>query len=63
MNYTEISNDELAKAIALLVRPDWLSDRAVMIAILRALKITPQKVRKQLEKGVPAHKGPYIFNV
>lgn len=61
MDYTEFSNEELAEAVRLLVRPEWLGDRAVMIGILRALEITPERVREQLKSGKPDHNGPLLL--
>lgn len=60
MDYTEISTEDLAKAITLLVRPEQLSDRGVMIAVLRALEISPKDVRDVVECGEPAFEGAHI---
>jgi len=60
-DYTEFSNEDLAQAVRLLVRPEWISDRAVMIAILRALDFTPEVVRKQLASGKPLHDEPPLL--
>ena len=60
MDYTEFSNQDLAKAISLIVRPEQLSDRAVMIAVLRALEISPKDVREAVEFGEPAFEGAHI---
>ena len=57
-DYTEFSNEELAQAVRLLVRPDLLGDRAVLIGILRALDYTPDIVREHLRQNKPNHDGP-----
>lgn len=60
MDYSQFTDEELAQAIGLLVRPEWLRERAVMIAILAALDYTPECVKEQLDDGKPLHDGQLL---
>lgn len=59
-DYSKFSDAELMQAVELLVRPEWLRERAVMIAILAALDYTPACVQEQLDEGKPLHDGKLL---
>ena len=60
MDYNKFSDDELARAIELMVAPDELMSRQIMTAILAAAEYTPQEVEEQLESGEPLNDGPHL---
>ena len=60
MDYDKFSDDELARAIELMVTPAELMSRHVMTAILAAAEYTPQEVEEQFESGEPLNDGPCL---
>ena len=54
------SDDELLRAVGLMVRPEWLRERAVMVAILRVLDYNGEDVAEVLAGGQPLHDGPQL---
>ena len=59
-SYSKFTTEELVRAVELLVSPDELCERDVLIAILSALELRPQDVVDQLRQGVPLNAGPVL---
>lgn len=59
-DYSKFSDAELLHAVELLVSPDELCERQVLIAILNALEFQPQDVKEQLREGMPLNAGPVL---
>lgn len=57
MEFTELTADQLRRAIELMVAPEWLNDPAVMIAILKACDFTQEDVSDQLDSGQQLNAG------
>lgn len=60
-SFEELSNDELKQGVELLVRPEELSEREVLIAILKTLEFTPGDVKHQIEEGEVLHAGARLI--
>ena len=60
MKFDELSMDELKRGVELLVSPDELCEREVMIAILSSLGFIPQDVLDQIKEGRPLNAGPVL---
>ncbi len=56
-DWHEIDDVQLCKALTLMVRPEWLRERKVAIAMLEALDYKPDDVREVLAGGQPLHDG------
>lgn len=59
-NFENLSDAELARGIELLVSPEELRSRPVMLAILKAADFTPEEVADQIAEGVPVFAGPAV---
>jgi hypothetical protein len=55
--WDRIGDAGLARALGLMVRPEWLRERAVAIAILEALDYSPEDVEEALAGGEQLHDG------
>jgi hypothetical protein len=60
-SFEELSTDELKQGVELLVRPEELSERDVLIAILKTLEFTPGDVKHQIEEGEVLHAGTRLM--
>ncbi|MPN04701.1 hypothetical protein SDC9_151946 [bioreactor metagenome] len=60
MSYETLSDEQLIRAIELMVTSDDLISRTVMVAILSALEYSPEEVKEQLESGEPLNAGPML---
>lgn len=54
-SFSKFSNAELRHAIELMIAPEDLGERQVMIAILRSMDFTAEEVRDQLDENEPLH--------
>lgn len=59
-DYETLSEDQLIRAIELMVTPDDLMSRVVMAAILSSLEYSPEEVAEQLESGERLNDGQMI---
>lgn len=59
-DYEALSEDQLIRAIELMVTPDDLMSRVVMAAILSSLEYSPEEVAEQLESGERLNDGQMI---
>lgn len=59
-DYETLSEDQLIRAIELMVTPDDLMSRVVMAAILSSLEYSPEEVSEQLESGDSLNDGQMI---
>lgn len=59
-NFELMTNEDLAHAIELMVPPEELKSRQVMIAILKAADLTAQEVREQIITGEKLFEGPAV---
>ena len=50
-DFESFTNDELARAIELMVAPEELRSRQIMIAILKAADFTAREVKDQIFCG------------
>ena len=57
LSFESLTDDQLFKGVELLVAPEELSERCVLIAILNALEFRPQDVVDQIEVGTPLNAG------
>ena len=60
-NFGDLTTEQLQQAVRLLVRPEWLRERAVLAAILEALDYNAEDAREVLATGQPLHSdGPLL---
>ena len=59
-NFEKFTDEELARAIELMVPPQELKSRSVMIAILRAAEYSAHEARNQILEGKPLFDGPSV---
>lgn len=59
-DYETLSEDQLIRAIELMVTPDDLMSRVVMAAILSSLEYSPEEVAEQIESGERLNDGQMI---
>ena len=59
-SFSKFSNAELRHAIELMIAPEDLGERQVMIAILKAMDFTEQEVADQLADNEYLHSGPHL---
>lgn len=59
-NFELMTDQDLARAIELMVPPEELKSRQVMIAILKAADLTAQEVREQIIVGEKLFDGPSV---
>lgn len=57
-NFGDLTTEQLQQAVRLLVRPEWLRERAVLAAILEALDYNAEDAKEVLASGQPLHDGP-----
>ena len=55
--YKNFTDEELARAIELMVTPEELKSRPLMIAILKAADFTASEVREQITRGEQLFNG------
>ena len=58
--YDDLSLSELKQGVELLVSPDELCEREVLVSILKALEFEPQDVKDQIKAGVPLNAGAVL---
>ena len=58
--WESLTDEEMRRAADLLVRPEWLRERAVLAAILEALDYNAEDAREVLASGQPLHDGPQL---
>lgn len=59
-DFAQYTNKQLRQALCLLVKPEWLRERAVMVAVLQALDYNSEDVAEVLETKQPLHDGPQL---
>lgn len=59
-NFGDLTTEQLQQAVLLLVRPEWLRERAVLAAILEALDYNAEDAKEVLASGQPLHDGPQL---
>lgn len=59
-NFGDLTTEQLQQAVRLLVRPEWLRERAVLAAILEALDYNAEDAKEVLASGQPLHDGPQL---
>ena len=59
-DFDSFTNDELARAIELMVTPEELRSRQIMIAILKAADFTAREVKDQIFCGETLFDGPSV---
>jgi len=59
-NFDQFTTEQLQEAVRLMVRPEWLLERAVLEAVLTALEYNGEDVKEVLDSGEPLHDGPQI---
>lgn len=59
-NFGDLTTEQLQQAVRLLVRPEWLRERAVLAAILKALDYNAEDAKEVLASGQPLHDGPQL---
>lgn len=60
VGFEALSLAELKLGVELLVSPDELCEREVLVGILKALEFEPQDVKSQIEIGIPLNAGPML---
>lgn len=58
--WRSFTDEELRRAMELLISPRWLKERGAMIALLKHFEFTAQDVKEKLDSGVPFNDGPYL---
>lgn len=59
-DFSKFSDDEIIRAVELMISPDDLTIRDVAEAILKSLSYTPQEVAEQLKSGERLNAGAYF---
>ena len=59
-NFDQFTTEQLQQAVRLMVRPEWLLERAVLEAVLTALEYNGEDVKEVLESGQPLHEDLQI---
>ena len=57
LSFDELSDEQLIHGVELLVSPDELTERDVLIAILKTLNFGAEEVVEQINEGVPLNSG------
>ena len=60
MNFDDLTDEQLIRAVCLMVRPEWLREREVLAAILQALDYNAEDAAAIIASGQPLHDGPYL---
>lgn len=60
INFDELTDEQLVRGVELLVEPDELKERGVLMAILKALDFQAQDVLEQIKLGEPLNAGPAL---
>lgn len=58
--FSNLSINELKRGVELLVAPEDLRDRRVLVAILKALEFSPEDVKTQIKLGEQLNAGPAL---
>lgn len=58
--WESLTDEELRRAAELLVRPEWLRERPVLVAVLETLDFNAQDAKEQLQKSEPLNDGPML---
>ena len=58
--WKNLSDEKLARAIELLVLPEWLNERRTMIAILESQDFRPVDAIHQLRENESLNEGPTL---
>lgn len=58
--FNNLTTNELKRGVELLVAPEDLRDRRVLVAILEALEFSPADVKEQLKLGEALNAGPSL---
>jgi hypothetical protein len=58
--FGNLSINELKRGVELLVAPEDLRDRRVLVAILKALEFSPEDVKTQIKLGEQLNAGPAL---
>lgn len=59
-NFELFSDEELAHAIELMIPPEELRSRSIMIALLKAAEFSAKEVREQICDGEQLFDGPSL---
>lgn len=60
ISFDNLTLEELKRGVELLVSPEELCEREVLIGILKALEFEPQDVKHQIGTGTPLNAGPVL---
>lgn len=60
IEFKNLTDKEILRGVELLVSPEDLTGRDVLISILRALDFNAQDVADQLKDGSPLNAGPVL---
>jgi len=60
VTFDNFSDQQLARAIELMISPDDLMSRSVMTSILSTFGFSPDEVREQLLENVPLNDGQSV---
>ncbi len=60
VQWKNLTNEQLAHAIELLIRREWLQERQTMIAILKSQEFNAEDALKQVNANVYFSEGPYL---
>jgi hypothetical protein len=55
--WDDLTDGQLQQAVLLMVRPEWLKERRVSIAILEALDYDAKDAAEVIASGQPLHDG------
>lgn len=58
--FSNLTINELKRGVELLVSPEDLRDRRVLVAILKALEFSPGDVKTQIQLGEALNAGPSL---
>lgn len=58
--FNNLTINELKRGVELLVAPEDLRDRRVLVAILKALEFSPADVKTQIKLGEALNAGPSL---
>jgi hypothetical protein len=55
--FAAFTDRELKEAAELMIKPEWLQERDVLIKLLQHFDYTADEIRDQLNKAKPLHDG------
>lgn len=58
--WDDIADDQLVKALSLMIKPEWLKERNVAISILENVGYNASDASEVLGDGKPLHDGPMM---